>query len=107
MFVTIDGEPCAMQGIVDGYYDATIAQDCTCYGEIVIEMFEKYVFAGEPVPTSGFYENDRYYWEKAPFSQEACGPYLMPPAYVIDASNVEDPRHWGNIAWNEYGLRYE
>lgn len=107
VFVTIDGEPCAMQGIEDGYYDATVAQDVICYGEICIEMFEKYVFKGEPCPTSGTYKNDRYFWEEAPFSEEACGSYLMPPAYVIDSSNVDDDRHWGNIAWDEYGLRYE
>jgi len=107
VFVTIDGEPCALTGITDGYYDATVCQDVICYGEICMEKFDKFVFAGKPCPISGTYVNDRYFWESAPFSKAACGSYLMPPAYVIDSSNVSDPRHWGNIAWNEYGLRYQ
>ena len=107
VFVTIDGEPCALQGIQEGYYDATVCQDVICYGEIAVEMFDKLIFQGKTCPITGTYANSRYFWETAPFSKAACGSYLMPPAYVIDSSNVKDPRHWGNIAWDEYGLRYK
>lgn len=107
ILVTIDAEPVAVQGVLDGYYDATICQDCASYGEIPIEMLEKYTFKGEKVPTGGMYENNKYFWEKAPIIDSPSGPYIQMPAYVIDASNAADPRHWGNVAFNEWGIKYE
>lgn len=107
IIVTIDAEPVALQGIEDGYYDATVCQDCACYGEIPIELLEKYTFQGKDVPSSGTYKNDDYYWEEAPFEESPSGPYLRIPPYVIDSSNYDDPRHWGNVAWEKWGLRYD
>jgi hypothetical protein len=26
--------------------------------------------------------------------------------FVVDASSVKDKRQWGNIAYNEWGIRY-
>lgn len=106
ILVTIDGEPCALQGIEEGYYDATIAQDCASYGEIPLELLEKYTWQGKECPTSGTYKNDKYFWEEAPFEESPSGPYLRIPAYVIDESNYDDPRHWGNVCWDEWGIRY-
>ena len=106
IFVTIDAEPIAIQNIEADYYDATVCQDCVCYGEVPIELLEEYTFKGEKVPTTGTYKNNKYYWKEAPFRESPSGPYLVIPPYVIDKANASDPKHWGNVAFNDWGMRY-
>ncbi len=106
IFVTIDGEPVAVDNIKEGYFDASIVQDALSYGPIAIELIEKYTLNGEKVPTTGIYENANYYWQKAQFTTNDSGAYVVVPPYVMDKSNVEDKRHWGTIAVEELGLVY-
>lgn len=106
IFVNIDGEPVGLHWIEQGYMDADISQDPIAYGQIAVEMLKKYSLKGKNVPL-GPYKNDNYYWEKGKIVKSATGPALVIPAFVIDKHNVNDPRLWGNIAWNEWGLRYD
>lgn len=106
IFVTIDAEPIALQRIEEGYYDATISQDGVAYGEILIEMLANYTLQGKEIPVGTTYENDKYYWKKAEVIEGDVGPQMVIDPYVIDGDNYDDPSHWANIAWDEYGLRY-
>lgn len=106
IFVNIDGEPLGIHWIEQGYMDADISQDPIAYGQIAVEMLKKYSFKGKDVPL-GSYENQDYYWEKGEIVKSSTGPALVIPPFVVDKHNVNDPRLWGNIAWNEWGLRYD
>lgn len=106
IFVTIDAEPIALQRITEGYYDATINQDCIAYGELTFKMLTEYSLQGKQVPL-GTYKDDNYYWKEAPVIQGPAGPQMVLSPYVIDKSNTNDPKHWANVAWNKYGLRYK
>jgi len=46
-------------------------------------------------------------WQKATFQQSDVGAALIIPPYVMDSSNIDDNRHWGKIAVNEWGLTYK
>lgn len=104
--VTIDGEPIANKFIEEGYYDYCIAQDGYSYGQIAVEMLEKYSMKGEDVPL-GPYENKNYYWEKCEIIDSDSGPYVKVPAYEINPDNCTDPRHWGIVAEKELGIEYD
>ena len=106
IFVNIDGEPVALQWIREGYMDADISQDPIAYGQITVEMLDKYSMKQQPVPL-GPYENKNYYWEKGKIEKSDSGPSLVIPPFVIDAKNVNDKRLWGNIAYNDWGLHYK
>jgi simple sugar transport system substrate-binding protein len=106
IFCNIDGEPIAHQWIKDGYMDASIAQDPIAYAEITVEMLDKYGMKGQPVPT-GPYENKKYYWERGLITDSLTGPSLIIPPFVINKDNVDDKRMWGNIAYNDWGLKYK
>ncbi|KLU62268.1 D-ribose-binding periplasmic protein precursor [Peptococcaceae bacterium CEB3] len=106
IFVTIDDEPIANQRIKEGYYDASINQDAVAYGQIAVELLTKYTLKGKAVPL-GPYTNDKYYWKTAEITNSPSGPSLVIPAFVVNKSNVNDPRLWGNIAWNKWGIRYK
>jgi len=106
IFVTIDGEPVANEQLAAGYYDATIAQDAVSYGEIAVELLNKYTFNGEKVPL-GKYTNDKYFWKECEIIDSPSGPYVAIPPYVIDNNNATDPKHWGNVATQVWGLKYE
>jgi simple sugar transport system substrate-binding protein len=106
IMVTIDGEPGALQWIRDGYADASVSQDPIAYGEITVELLKKYALEGKAVPT-GAYENKKYFWERAIITDSLTGPSLVIAPYLITAKNCDDKRHWGNVAWNEWGLRYK
>lgn len=106
IFVNIDGEPIAHQWIKDGYMDACVAQDPIAYAEITVEMLAKHSLKSEAVPL-GSYENNKYYWERATIVDSATGPSIVIAPFVIDGSNVDDKRMWGNIAYNDWGLRYK
>lgn len=106
IFVNIDGSPNGLQWIREGYMDADISQDPIAYGEIAVEMLAKHSLKGQAVPL-GVYENNRYYWEKGNIVQGVSGPTLILPPYVIDSTNVDDPRHWGNIAANQWKIPYD
>lgn len=105
IFVTIDSEPVAHQKIKEGWYDASINQDAVSYGQIAIELMEKHTLKGQDIPL-GKYTNDKYYWKEAEIKSSPSGPYLIIPPFVVDKSNVDDPRMWGNITFNEWGLKY-
>lgn len=107
IFVTIDGEPVAVENVKEGYFDASIVQDALAYGPVALEVIEKYVLNGKEVPTTGRYTNDKYYWNIAYFEERETGAYLIIPPYVMDSSNIDDPRHWGTIAVEEWGLTYK
>ena len=95
IFVTGDGEPDAVLGLIDGYYDGIVVEDAFAYGPMAVDLLVNYVFKGQTVPTSGIYTNDNFYWKKAHFSDSERGPVLMVPPYVQDASNVMSDAHWG------------
>lgn len=94
IFVTIDGEPMALDRIEEGHYDATISQDAIAYGEILVEYMDKYVLAEEDIPLET-YENDEYAWKTAPVEENEVGVRMNIPPYVIDKSNIDDDAHWG------------
>jgi len=107
IFVTIDGEPVAVKNVEDGYFDASIVQDALAYGPVALDIIEQYVLTGKDVPIDGEYVNEDYYWQKATFQQSDVGAALIIPPYVMDSSNIDDNRHWGKIAVNEWGLTYK
>ena len=106
IFITIDGEPIAMKWVKEGYLDATVSQDPIAYAEIALEMVVKYAMQGKKVPL-GEYDNNKYYFEKAPIVAGMSGPEIIIPPYYIDKSNVEDKRHWGYKAADEWKIPYE
>ena len=108
ILVTIDGEPIALERIKEGYYDSTINQDAVAYAEIAVEMLEKYLLRGLPVPVGTTYESDRYIWGKSDIVESENGPMLVVPHTVVNLQegNIDDPRLWGNIAQNELGVTY-
>ncbi len=105
IFVNIDGEPVALEWIKQGYMDADISQDPVAYAQITVDMLAKYAMQGKPVPL-GPYNNDHYYWEKGEIKTSDSGPSLIIPPFVIDSKNVDDKRLWGNITFNDWGLKY-
>lgn len=98
ILVTGDGEPDAVQYLMDGYYDAIIVEDAYAYGPIAVDLLTTYTFQGEEIPTSGTYTNENFYWKSAEFMDGETGPILQVPPYVLDASNVNDDGHWGVAA---------
>lgn len=105
IFVNIDGEPVALNWIKEGYMDACVSQDPIAYGQIAVEMLQKYAMQGKAVPI-GPYENKNYYWEKAEIVKGDSGPTMIIPPFIIDPSNAKDERHWGFIAETKWGIPY-
>ena len=105
IFVNVDGEPISLQWITQGYMDAEVSQDPIAYAQITIDMIAKYAMHGQKVPL-GPYHNPKYYWENGQITQSASGPSLVIPPFVIDEKNVQDPRLWGNVSYNEWGMHY-
>lgn len=105
IFITIDGEPGAMDYIQEGYYDATVAQDCSAYGTLMVQILDDYLFKGEEVPL-GEFKDDTYYWKTATVTDEAYGRAIIIPAYLIDSTNVDDSSHWGRYASEVLGIDY-
>lgn len=105
IFVTIDGEPIALKWIQDGYLDACVSQDPVAYGEIAVELITRHSLVGEAVPL-GAYRNTKYVWESANITSGKAGPTLVIPAFVIDAANARDPRQWGAVAEQQWGIAY-
>lgn len=103
IFINIDGEPIALKWIQDGYMDACVSQDPVAYGEIAVEMIVKHSLKGEAVPL-GTYQNKKYFWEKGEIVQGKTGPTLIIPAFVINAENAGDKRHWGTVAEKDWGV---
>lgn len=106
IFVNIDGEPIALNWIQQGYMDACVSQDPIAYGEIAVEMLVKYAIQGKSVPI-GAYHNQKYFWETGEIVEEKTGPTLIIPPFIINRDNAEDPRHWGAVAVNDWGIPYE
>lgn len=105
IFVTIDGEPNALNWIREGYMDACVSQDPVAYGEIAVEMLQKYSLQGEAVPL-GEYENKKYFWEIGDIIDGKTGPTLVIPPFVINSENASDERHWGHVAEKVWGIPY-
>lgn len=104
ILVTGDGEPDAVLGLIDGYYDGIVVEDAYAYGPMAVDLLVNYIFKGKTVPTSGAYTNDDFYWKKANFSDSDRGPVLMVPPYIQDAGNVMSDAHWGIQALKAEGL---
>lgn len=105
IFVTIDGEPLAHQWIKEGILDASISQDPIAYGEICVELLAKYIIPGKQIPGET-YSNSRYYWEKAKIVKSGSSTNIIIPPFEINQHNINDRRLWGNIAFNDWGLKY-
>jgi simple sugar transport system substrate-binding protein len=105
IFVNIDGEPIALQRIKEGYMDGVVSQDPVAYGQITVEMLAKYSMNGQAV-LLGPYHNDKYYRENGTITTSPSGPSLVIPPFLIDASNADDKRMWGNVTFNDWGLKY-
>jgi simple sugar transport system substrate-binding protein len=105
IFVNIDGEPIALQWLEQGYMDAEISQDPIAYAQITIDMIVKYAMRGQKVPL-GPYVNKDYFWEQGEITASASGPSLVIPPSIVDETNVKDPRLWGNVAYNKWGMHY-
>lgn len=103
IFVTGDGEPDAVKFLQEGYYDAIIVEDAYAYGPMAVEMLTQYIFKGEPVPTSGTYTNEDFYWKTAEFMDGETGPILQVPPYALDSTNVNEDGHWGVAALKAEG----
>jgi ABC-type sugar transport system substrate-binding protein len=95
IFVTGDGEPDAVKGLIDGYYDGIVVEDAYAYGPMAVDLLVNYIFKKQPVPTSGVYTNANFYWKNANFSDSERGPVLMVPPYIMDADNMMSDAHWG------------
>jgi simple sugar transport system substrate-binding protein len=106
ILTSIDGEPQSLGWTREGILDAEVSQDPVAYGQICVEMLNKYSAAGKAVPLET-YENKDYFWEKAPVIDSPTGPSCVIPPYFIDSSNVEDPRQWGNVVTKNWGLKQE
>jgi len=61
---------------------------------------------GQAVPL-GPYENKSYFWEKGEIEDSDSGPSLVIPPFIIDAKNADDKRMWGNVTFNDWGLKYK
>ena len=105
IFVNIDGEPVALNWILEGYMDACVSQDPIAYGEIAVEMLVNRSLKGEAVPL-GTYENKKYFWEKGEIVAGVTGPTLVIPPFVIEGENAKDERHWGHISEKVWGIPY-
>jgi ABC-type sugar transport system substrate-binding protein len=103
ILTSIDGEPQSLQWIKDGILDAEVSQDPVAYGEICVEMLTTYTAQGKSIPL-GDYENEDYFWQKAPVATTPQGPGCVIPPFYIDETNVEDPRHWGNVVTQKWGM---
>jgi ABC-type sugar transport system substrate-binding protein len=104
ILTSIDGEPQSLDWARQRILDAEVSQDPVAYGEVCVEMLNKYAVNGKPVPLQP-YRNRKYYWEKAPVVASPSGPNCVIPPYYIDRSNVEDPRQWGNVVTQQWGLK--
>lgn len=96
--VTGDGEPEAVQYVIDGYYDAIVVEDAYAYGPMAVDMLTTYILQKKTVPTTGTYTNEDFFWKTATFEVSERGPVLKVPPYVLDASNVNEDGHWGVAA---------
>ncbi len=99
---TIDGEPQALQWFRDGTVDAPVSQDPVAYGEICVDMLSQYTAKGQAIPI-GPYKNADYFWETSTIESTANGPVMTIPPYLIDKSNVDDPRQWANVVIQKWG----
>ena len=108
IFVNIDGEPIALQWIGDGYMDAVVSQDPIAYAQITVEMLDKYAHEGSSPFRSARMRTSQYFWEKGADHEIGHGPEPRDPAvHRSMRARCSDKRHWGNIAYNEWGLRYK
>jgi ABC-type sugar transport system substrate-binding protein len=108
IITTIDGEPMALDWVRKGIIDASVSQDPVAYAQIAVEMLTKYTMKGKEIPVGKTYENDRYYWERAPIQliKGIAGPVVNIPPYYIETPEVaDDPRQWGNVVTKDWGLK--
>jgi simple sugar transport system substrate-binding protein len=104
ILTSIDGEPQSIGWIKEGILDAEVSQDPVAYGEICVAMLHKYSVNGKDVPIEE-YKNKSYYWEAAPIIKTPQGPTCVIPPFYIDDKNFDDPRHWGNVVTQKWGMK--
>lgn len=104
ILTSIDGEPQSLGWIRDGLLDAEVSQDPIAYAQVCVEMLTGYSMKDQPIPIED-YTNEAYYWETAPVVQTEQGPSCVIPPFYIDADNVEDERHWGNVVIDQWGMK--
>ena len=103
ILTSIDGEPQSLAWAREGILDAEVSQDPVAYGEICVELLHQYAVAGKEISMAE-YSNDKYFWGKAPITQSETGPTCTIPPYYIDTTNVDDPRQWGNVVTQQWGM---
>jgi len=103
ILTSIDGEPQSLGWAREGILDAEVSQDPIAYGEICVQLLHDYAVKGKAISMAE-YSNDKYYWGKAPITQGDTGPTCTIPPFFIDASNVDDPRQWGNVVTKQWGM---
>jgi simple sugar transport system substrate-binding protein len=104
ILVSMDGGPNSLGWLRDKTLDAEISQDPVAYGQICVEMLTKYSVLGHDVPLET-YTNSKYFWEKAPIIKGKAGPQMVLPAYPITLTSANDPRQWGNIVSQQWGMK--
>ncbi len=105
ILVTIDGEPYFTDLIKEGYADAAISQDVIAYGNIAIDLLDKYVLRGITIP-EGKYKMADTYWQECDISVTDGRATVTIPAYVVDANNCGETTHWAYTAQNIWGFQY-
>jgi simple sugar transport system substrate-binding protein len=103
ILTSIDGNPSALSWVADGTLDASVSQDPVAYGQICVEMLDKYSVKGKAIPM-GDYTNDKYVWKTAPVVKSDAGPRMVLPPYFIDKTNASDKRQWANVV-TSWGLK--
>lgn len=105
ILVTIDGEPYFTDLIKEGYADAAISQDVIAYGNIAIDLLDKYVLRGITIP-AGKYKMADTYWQECDISVTDGRATVTIPAYVVDRDNCDETTHWAYTAQNIWGFQY-
>jgi ABC-type sugar transport system substrate-binding protein len=103
ILTSIDGNPSALDWAKKGILDVSVSQDPVAYGQICVEMLDKYSVKGKTVPLEE-YHNSKYIWEKAPVIKSDAGPRMVLPPYYIDKASADDKRQWANVV-TSWGLK--
>lgn len=104
ILTSIDGEPQSIGWLRDRLLDAEISQDPVAYGEVAVELLQRYSIHGRPIPLGTYSNPDKYYWGQAEIVDHPNGPWLSTPPFFVDSSNMDDPRMWANKVQAEWGM---
>ncbi len=95
LVVGIDGTPEALDWIREGKMDATAAQPLYDFG-IVAALYIKDVLGGKAIE-AGVVEEEDALWSPAEVREGEYGMEILLATTLVDQSNVDDPRLWGNV----------